>query len=167
MIADDLSYCNDDEFFDRQANKVWRQEMGWLKNGRAQIILSDEQMRAVGKVVVRAMTRGAQGEPYLSDEQTKKVTLDISQHLSAILRQEIATFWTHFYTISRLTGNCRENLIFSFLPHLVFNQQTVLLRFDRLADRETINEEELVDFADGEYYEHGEGGGMNASPPQV
>lgn len=144
--------------------------MNLFRHEQSDIVLTDDQMRALGKVMTQTLTAYGQGERAestmpveiytLDNDQIAVMSSDISEHISPILRRTVYTYWVHFYTVNQRTGNCRENLVFAFLPRLLYNKQAVTFHFDRLADRDLVPVEDLIDPT----AEDADGGTSNAPP---
>lgn len=156
-MNEQFSQWDDDEFFARNYAPPCRKadDMRWFRSEDKEFVLSDDQMRALGRVVCTALTNFGPGDPMesarpiqtysISDDDINQISTEIAEHLSAIFRHDISTYWVHYYTINKLTGNCRENLIFSFLPRLIFKKQSITLHFDRLADQDLVSPDDILD----------------------
>jgi hypothetical protein len=129
----------DKEFFEGQNVE---EPMRWFR-GKDSYTLDASQMRALGRVVVGAMTEHAEGdvsegvaktpERYLDDQSLATITGEISSKMTSILRRPITTYSSHYSTRSERTGLGRDNVAFVFVPTLVFNGTQVNFVFDRIS----------------------------------
>ncbi len=137
----------DDYFFLSSPEEVAM--FSWRAKASAQ--LDQNQMRAVGRMVMLGMTDHARGEQVLGpqgqpqswlvdNDQLEKMSMSLSHSLSTIMRRKVATYWTHFFTYNNETGVTRDNFILMFYPRLLFDGVPVTFTFDRPVAIEDIAE---------------------------
>jgi hypothetical protein len=134
----------DVEFFEG-VRKQQEEPMLWWRAADS-YNLDANQMRALGRVVVGAMTEHGTGQTsgeggdapiqYLDDATLAVITGEISAKMSAILRKTIITYSSHYSTMSEKTSLGRDNVAFVFCPTLVYNGTQVNFVFDRLNDED-------------------------------
>ncbi len=154
----DMNNPGDDYFFLTSPEEDMAM-FSWRAKATAQ--LDQNQMRAVGRVVVLGMTDNAQGEQVLGpegqprswlveDERLGDMADSVSRNLSTIMRRKVVTYWTHFYTHNVQTGATRDNIIMMFYPRLMFEGVPVTFTFDRpVATEDVPSIGELLESDDG------------------